>query len=45
MPVFQTRLIREAGPEPITGECIPEASEVVAIEAESLWRAKNRLML
>jgi hypothetical protein len=42
MPQYRIRVIREEGPEPVTGEHIEHAEEVVRIEGESPWKAAQR---
>lgn len=42
MPLYRIRVVREEGPEPVTGEHIEHAEEVVRIEGESPWKAAQR---
>ena len=45
MPLFRIRVVREEGPEPVTGEHIERDEEVVQIEGDSLWMAARRAWL
>ena len=45
MSLFRIRIVREEGPEPVTGEHIERAEEVVQVEGDSPWVAARRAWL
>lgn len=45
MSIYRIRVVREEGPEPVTGEHIEHAEEVVRIEGETPWQAAQRAWL
>ena len=42
MPLYHIRVVREEGPEPVTGEHVERAEEVVQVEGDSQWKAAQR---
>ena len=45
MPTYALRLVVEAGPEPIDGEILDHAEQVVVVEAATRWEARNLALM